>query len=84
MEDEERGKWSANEIARRSCVSHTFVNNIKVEIKVSLETVSSEIPRTYTTKHGTTATMNTQNIGKSKADEWEEVVDEAEALAAAE
>jgi hypothetical protein len=34
-------------------------------IKASLETVSSE-PVTYTNKHGTTAAMNTANIGKAK------------------
>jgi hypothetical protein len=30
-------------------------------------TVSSPSEKTYTTKHGTTATMNTANIGKARA-----------------
>lgn len=57
--------WSSNEIAKRCAVSHTFVDNVRP----SLATVASEEPaeRTYTTKHGTTATMNTASIGKKPA-----------------
>jgi ParB-like nuclease domain len=62
--DEEWSKWSNNKIAKRCGVSHTFVNNLRS----SLETVSSE-PRTYVTKHGTTAQMKTVNIGKVKKEE---------------
>lgn len=62
LEDREWSKWSNKEIARRCGVSHTFVNNLRS----SLETVSSE-PRTYTTKHGTTAQMNVAEIGRSQS-----------------
>jgi len=58
LNDPEWSAWSANQIAKQCGVSHTFVNGLKS----SLETNSSEA-RTYTTKHGTTATMNTANIG---------------------
>jgi hypothetical protein len=64
LNDAEWSTWSANEIAQRCGVSHTFVNGIKS----SLETVSSEKPAetAYTTKHGTQAVMKTANIGKAK------------------
>lgn len=52
-------EWSDREIARRCAVSHEFVRSLRS----SLSTNDSE-PRTYTTKHGTTATMNTENIGR--------------------
>lgn len=58
LSDEEWNTWSNTAIANQCGVSHTFVNNMRS----SLETVSSE--RTYITKHGTQATMNTANIGK--------------------
>jgi len=59
LNDPEWTKWSDREIARRCGVSHTFVHSIRS----SLETVSSE--RTYTTKYGTVATMNTLKIGSN-------------------
>ena len=49
-------------IARRCGVGHPFVGKIRKE--VSLATDTSE--RTYTTKHGTTATMQTSNIGRKE------------------
>lgn len=58
--------WSENDIAKRCCVS----NHLVADVKKSLTLFSpSEKPeeRIYTTKHGTTATMNTANIGKTKA-----------------
>lgn len=61
LEDAEWGKWSDNQIAKACGVSHPFVG----QIRRSLETITSE-PRTYTTKHGTEAVMNTTNIGKKK------------------
>jgi hypothetical protein len=59
LNDEEWSGWSNREIARKCGVSDPFV----MQIRSSLLTVSSE-PRTFTTKHGTVATMNTANIGK--------------------
>lgn len=54
--------WRArDEIAKRCGVTHTYVNTLR-----SLETVSSDSEqRTYTTKHGTPAVMNTANIGRN-------------------
>lgn len=59
LEDQEWAKWSDNQVAKSCGVSHPFVG----QVRRSLETVSSE-PRSYTTKHGTEAVMNTENIGK--------------------
>jgi hypothetical protein len=60
LNDEEWGGWSNREIARKCGVSDPFVLQLR-----SLLTVSSDDDsRTYTTKHGTVATMNTTNIGK--------------------
>jgi hypothetical protein len=58
LDDPEWSKWSDREIARRCAVTHPFVN----KLRASLETVTSE-QRTYTTKHGTIATMDTSAIG---------------------
>lgn len=63
LEDDEWSCWSANRIAKQCGVSHTFVNNVRS----SLETVSSET-RTFETRHGTTAQMDTTNIGRAKPD----------------
>jgi len=73
LEDAEWGQWSDREIARRCGVSHNFVNTTRSSLSSD---DSEESDRTYTTKHGTTATMNTSNIGKSSStdDEYEEVV----------
>lgn len=60
LRDEEWVTWSDREIARRCRVTHPFVSRIRE----SLVTITSE--RTYTTKHGTTATMSTANIGKTE------------------
>lgn len=61
LKDEQGCQWSDRDIAKRFGFSNTFVGNIRR----SLSTVDSEEPteRTYTTKHGTTAVMNTANIG---------------------
>lgn len=71
LRDEEWMGWSDNEIARRCNVSHPFVGGIRKSL--SLVTVTSEKPaaappaeRTYTTKHGTQASMKTGGIGKNK------------------
>ena len=74
LNDDEWAQWSDREIARRCGVSPDTVNRHRRES--SLSESDSDQPRTYTTKHGTTATMNTSNIGKSSStdDEYEEVV----------
>ena len=65
LADDEAGKWSDNHIAKEFGFSQPFVSGIRA----SLITVISEKPteRTYTTKHGTTATMQTASIGKPAA-----------------
>lgn len=58
------GAWSDNKIAK-----HVGVSNSTVSLhRLSLCDSQSEKPveRTYTTKHGTEATMNTGGIGKNK------------------
>jgi len=61
-------KWSDREIARRCCVDHKFVSKQRKDVTGDFP---SEKPteRTYTTKHGTTATMNTSSIGKASVAE---------------
>lgn len=64
LEDAEWSQWSDSEIARRCAVSREFVNRIRNSL--TCDPITSET-RTYTTKHGTTATMNTASIGTGKA-----------------
>ncbi len=65
LNDEEWEKWSDREIARRCAVGHAFVSSLRL----SLSMVDSDKPteKTYTTKHGTTSTMHTGNIGRRPA-----------------
>lgn len=63
LEDAEWGKWSDRAIAKACRVGHTFVAKLREDLTPSLESDSSE--RTYTTKHGTEATMNV--AGQRKA-----------------
>ena len=73
LTDEEWGQWSDREIARRCAVSHPYVGKLRAEIEKRRAerderltgNVSSE--RTYTTKHGTVATMDTSRIGAPDA-----------------
>jgi hypothetical protein len=62
LADEEWATWSDNDIAKHCVVSPTFVG----DIRRSLSTVDSGKPveRKYRTKHGTQATMRTDNIGR--------------------
>lgn len=75
LEDSEWAGWSNRDIARRCAVSDPFV----MTLRSSLLTVSSE-ERTYTTKHGTQATMNTSNIGKASSAVKAEPTSETESL----
>lgn len=62
LQDEEASQWSDNKIAKEFGFSPNFVGTVRK----SLSSEDSEKPteRTYTTKHGNTATMQTANIGK--------------------
>jgi hypothetical protein len=60
-------KWSNREIAKQCRVSEHLVRRVQDSLETpgddsSLRQCRSE-DRTYTTKHGTTTTMNTANIG---------------------
>ena len=60
LDDPEWSKWSSNEIAKRCAVGDHLVAEMR---KPSLR--ENEVTeRTFTTKHGTTTTMNTANVGK--------------------
>ena len=62
LEDEEWSKWSDREIARQCKVGHPLVGELRNLTGISS---SEKTERTYVTKHGTLATMNTTNIGKN-------------------
>lgn len=64
LRDTEWSKWSDREIARRCGVSDRFVNNLRHEVTANGSQLDT---RTYVTKHGTVATMNTANIGNKPA-----------------
>ncbi|MFN4296777.1 MAG: ParB N-terminal domain-containing protein [Brevundimonas sp.] len=64
LNDPEWAAWSDREIGRQCGVGNRFVGDVRKAHCVP-DTVSQE--RTYTTKHGTTATMQTANIGTSSA-----------------
>lgn len=63
LEDEEWAQWSNREIARRCAVSDVLVGDVR---KALTANSCSEKPTNYTTKHGTTAQMDTSRIGKAK------------------
>lgn len=62
LNDPEWVKWSDREIARQCAVGNKFVGDIRRTL-----TVSEHSERTYTTKHGTIAAMDTAAIGRSPA-----------------
>lgn len=67
LRDEEWAQWSDREIARRVGVSAPTVSSIRAELTVKNLQLEPSDERTYTTKHGTTATMNTAAIGERPA-----------------
>ena len=60
LEDAEWKCWSDREIAERCAVTHPFV----AELRRGSSLVTDTSERTYTTKHGTVATMRTAQIGQ--------------------
>lgn len=60
--DTEWARWSDREIARRCAVSHDFVSRLRASLS------SHDSERTFTTRHGSTATMDTAAIGRRAAD----------------
>ena len=63
LKDKEWSQWSDREIARRCQVSPDTVNRIRRSLS---ESDGENETRTYRTKHGTVATMNTENIGRRR------------------
>lgn len=65
LADAEWAAWSDRKIAEACDVTHPFV----ASVRASLVTVTSEKPaeRTYTTKHGTEAAMNTARIAAANS-----------------
>jgi hypothetical protein len=57
LNDGEWSKSSDREIARQCAVHHSFASRLRGSLSLS-----DSDERTYTTKHGTTATMNTSAI----------------------
>lgn len=85
LKDEEWGKWSDQQVAKLCGVSPPTVAAARSSLKnfysepelmtergalnALKESLSKPEERTYTTKHGTTATMKTGNIGRKPAPE---------------
>lgn len=67
LADPEWSTWSDREIARRCGISsHGMVSAIRSSL---VSDTSEKDPRTYTTKHGTVATMDTAQIGQGRSGE---------------
>lgn len=70
LHDAEWARWSDREIARRCNVHHETVASVRGSLAKSPVTIgdpesNTGDDRTYTTKHGTTATMDTSGVAKS-------------------
>jgi hypothetical protein len=66
LDDAEWAAWSDREIARRCRVSRKLVGTLR-PAPVTVSSDSEAAARTYTTKHGATATMNTAAVGRPGA-----------------
>lgn len=66
LADDEWREWSDREIARACRVNHETVGRVRAELTGEIASDKSSA-RTYTTKYGTTAVMNTANIGKAQS-----------------
>jgi len=72
LSDDEWGRWSDSEIARRCGVSQSFVGDIRRGFRTrsaaSGHPLKSDLsePRTYITKHGTETTMKVEKIGRTR------------------
>lgn len=80
LDDPEWSKLSDNSVAKLCAVSQPFVSGVRRSLKTVLSENGTE-ERAYTTRHGTTATMNTANIGRRSEPEEEEEPAPANALA---
>ncbi|NLW83935.1 MAG: hypothetical protein GXY41_05970 [Phycisphaerae bacterium] len=64
--DENGNSWANRDIARRCCVDEKMVRRIR-EILTAAKPQLENAKISYTTKHGTKATMNTAKIGRSQS-----------------
>ena len=64
LNDEEWARWSDREIARQCGVSDRTVNRVRGDLTATMSHSGNK--KTYTTRHGTEATMNTANIGRTE------------------
>jgi len=63
--DDSGSPWSNREVARRCCVGPDLVGRLRASLSEN-DSEPAVTPRSYTTKHGTTAVMKTRNIGRRK------------------
>lgn len=78
LDDAEWALWSDREIAKRAGVHHQLVANLRSSLD------DHPVSRNYTTRHGTTATMDTGNIGKPQSEKEAEREDRKAQVEAAE
>lgn len=78
LTDEEWGRWSNREIARRCAVSPDTVDRLRREASLPDSGSDNEGVRQYVTKHGAPATMQTGNIGRSRftSGEWDALAEQ--------
>lgn len=63
LKDPQWARWSDRKIGKRCAVDHKTVHKVRADLTDQVTT-----DRTYKTKHGTIATMNTAAIGKLTGD----------------
>jgi hypothetical protein len=64
LDDAEWVLWSDHEVARRCAVDSSTVDKDRASLPLN---GSENTARTYKTKHGTEATMHTENSGRGRA-----------------
>lgn len=67
LRDEEWAQWSDNEIARRACVSHTFVAKARASCNGCKIAAAEPTRRKKAKRAGRQYTVNTQRIGRRAA-----------------
>lgn len=63
LKDGEWARWSNREIAKATDTHYNYVAKVRDELTITRSDSDKPAARTYTTKHGTTAVMKTENIG---------------------
>lgn len=65
LHDDEWSLWSDREIARRCDVSTPLASTVRKSLTVNIYSEKHPTERTYRTKHGTVAKMDTTKVGRS-------------------